>query len=243
MKKILKTLKEKWAEYILEILVIIIGIIAAFMLNSWHEDRKDHKEETIILTNLMEDLKDDVEGFNESLKWLSFRKAHVDSILWIIENPKIPVNHPKLVHWLITSGYILDYTPVFPTYSEIVGSGKLSLIQSMEIKKALAEYQSDFINDLRIFSSYDEGIKKIELKAMSYIDGRPIGQFFYDDFDSLNSQLSIDLISLRKDKELIGLLKHNAYHTQVEMNMKLLDYIPAADALIQNIQQEIDSRK
>jgi hypothetical protein len=36
MKKILETLKLKWAEYLLEIMVIVIGIIVAFNLDAWH---------------------------------------------------------------------------------------------------------------------------------------------------------------------------------------------------------------
>ena len=42
MKKILKTLKVKWAEYLLEIFVIIIGIISAYMLTvGMKEERKE----------------------------------------------------------------------------------------------------------------------------------------------------------------------------------------------------------
>lgn len=239
MEKLIRTLRNKWEEYILEVLVIIFGILGAFALNNWNENRKNRNEESTILSNLVEDLKADKAGLEESIVWLTNRMAHVDSILTLIENPGLLVNEAKLVHWLITSGYILDYTPVYPTYTEILGSGKLSLIESEEIKKLLSYYKSNFDNDVRVFTSYDAGIKRIEHKALSYVSARPVAQFYGDNLDSLNKGISVDLEKIRKDEELIALLKHNAYHTQVERNMKILEYIPMADSLIEMIQSEL----
>jgi hypothetical protein len=52
MKKILETLKNKWAEYLLEILVIMIGILGAYQLDEWREKQRDKIESDRLLENI-----------------------------------------------------------------------------------------------------------------------------------------------------------------------------------------------
>ena len=96
-----------------------------------------------------------------------------------------------------------------------------------------------FDNDVRVFTSYDVGVKRIEFKALSYTNGKPIAQFFGDDYKLKNNNVTVDRVKLLNDEELLALLKHNAYHTQVEINMKTLEYIPMADSLIKIIESEL----
>ncbi|WP_075352530.1 DUF6090 family protein [Algoriphagus marinus] len=65
MKRILSILKEKWPEYILEILVITIGILGAFALNNWNESRLSEREERILLSNIREDLINTIKKFEK----------------------------------------------------------------------------------------------------------------------------------------------------------------------------------
>lgn len=67
MKKILETLKQKWTEYLLEIIVITVGIFGAFLLNNWNEDKKLAREELKILKELHGDLGQNMEDINADL--------------------------------------------------------------------------------------------------------------------------------------------------------------------------------
>jgi hypothetical protein len=59
VKRILQTLSQKWPEYLLEILVLIIGIYGAFELENWNTERKDNKQKSVYLTHILANLEDD----------------------------------------------------------------------------------------------------------------------------------------------------------------------------------------
>ena len=65
MKRVFNTLSQKWPEYLLEILVITIGILGAFLLNSWNEGRKSTNATKASLTNVLQDLRQDSVQFHQ----------------------------------------------------------------------------------------------------------------------------------------------------------------------------------
>lgn len=59
MKQIIETIKRKWSEYLLEVIVIIVGIIGAFMVDSWHDNRQLIKIEKEKYSKMITDLAQD----------------------------------------------------------------------------------------------------------------------------------------------------------------------------------------
>ena len=59
MKKIISLIKQKWADYLLETIVIMIGILSAFGLNNWKDNQRERADELNILEELARDLEED----------------------------------------------------------------------------------------------------------------------------------------------------------------------------------------
>jgi cytochrome c biogenesis protein CcdA len=70
MKKIFQVLKNRWAEYVIEILVIIIGITLSFFFNNLKENRVERKEEIKLLASIHENLATDTLTLDARLKIL-----------------------------------------------------------------------------------------------------------------------------------------------------------------------------
>ncbi len=86
MKKILETLKQKWAEYLLEILVITLGILLAFGLNSWNEWKKERKKEREILIDIAENLETNIKALEDDIEYLNLLDKSSEIILTSIYN-------------------------------------------------------------------------------------------------------------------------------------------------------------
>jgi hypothetical protein len=76
MKRILTTLSQKWPEYLLEILVITVGILGAFTLNNWSEGLKQHQSDINFLKNLKYELELDTAALNDKIR--IYRNINVD---------------------------------------------------------------------------------------------------------------------------------------------------------------------
>ena len=80
MKRIIETFKQKWPNYLLEVIVIACGILLAFGLNNWNDGRKRKQLEIEILKGIRSDLLKDTIDINVNIRGFSPQISR-DSIL------------------------------------------------------------------------------------------------------------------------------------------------------------------
>ncbi len=85
MKRIIETLKSKWPEYFLEVIVITIGILGAFILNNWNENRKL----SIDIENLFSSFENELEANIKTSSSLISYGYGLDSTLTLYLNNEI----------------------------------------------------------------------------------------------------------------------------------------------------------
>lgn len=149
MKRILTTLSEKWPEYILEILVITIGILGAFALNNWNEERKESNQEEIAFGQLMNELEQDANWLKYNLKLIAHRERALRDLA-----AEQSVAQDSISHYI--NRYV-QFTGVDSKYLGLKSSNQLSIISDEDLRNAITRYYEVTYRNLKDWIDYHKG--------------------------------------------------------------------------------------
>lgn len=222
-----------------EILLVVIGILIALQVNNWNEARKDTRTKDILLQNLLVDIEADLVSMEILHEQLSDRIAQADYLLSIIENPELPVDTLQTAVALSRVGWVLTYTPTFATYNEIMSSGRLSLIESVELKKGLADYKSTVEDSRRIAETYNKGLKEVELLSATFLERIPDGSNKFSGIPEEYGVIGVHFDTMLESERFTELLKHISFHTSQSINYGSRFIIPRAERVKEFLVEEI----
>ena len=98
--------KNNWKKYTYEFLSVFFAVVFAFLLQSWHEKRKEHKAESKILSEILNGLEKDLGDAKEN------RKGHEIGIIanhyWrdVLENKPVDFDSIGNMYISLTRDFI-----------------------------------------------------------------------------------------------------------------------------------------
>jgi hypothetical protein len=145
MKRILTTLSHKWPEYLLEILVLIIGIYGAFALESWNDERKEHEEILNYIQSIKKDIEADEALFTRVNQILYKQVIAGEYIIPILESEKLVIEDSlKFILRFndLTSAVIISHQNT--TWDYVNTSGIISKINDPLLTDQLQNYYREY---------------------------------------------------------------------------------------------------
>jgi hypothetical protein len=138
MKRLLFVLW-KWAEYVLELIVIALGIFGALLLNNWNEDNKDRREERRVMISLQQELSENVKKFDKIYNLQSDRH---EIVLKMIQNVYEDAPFDTIDANLNSVAYSWTYDPSLGIYNSIISSVKIDLISHTDLKNKVSAFRN-----------------------------------------------------------------------------------------------------
>lgn len=146
MKKIIDHIKEEWYKYVLEVLVITIGILGAFALNNWNEERQARATEKVILTNLKTEVEANVDILGETMRrhWHSFYCG--SELLKLFGTDVSDIPSSQLDSIISYAETVWTFESRDGTIKSIISSGNLDYIQNDSLKAMITSFDGEVIN-------------------------------------------------------------------------------------------------
>ena len=148
MKKIITLLKEKWGEYLIEIIVITLGIFGAFILNNWNESRKQNERFKIFTEQLYNTVDKDIEYYNSQELYYSQQLEFIDNIL----NDQINYSKEKLLIFLFSlDSYHKNYQSESKLLLNFMDLNEENEKQNKIVREVISYLLSSEYNDVENF--------------------------------------------------------------------------------------------
>jgi hypothetical protein len=240
MKKIATHLRENWIKHCFEILVVAIGVLAAFGLNDWNEWRKTRIKEIGILEDLIQGLEQDLNVINYNIDKHERAKKSCEIILKVIEEDAGFTDslapHFASIHYYTVSNFEQ------PAYESLKSIG-FEIISNKELRLKLIELYAGW------FKILDENQKLLTDDIFSI--KRNFNQDHFDKFFLFDTSVESfyaghmipnDFANLKKDKQFKYHLKslHAGHSTFLFQNYITVDTV---NDLIKELENEINQLK
>ena len=130
-------LRSDWFRYGFETLAVIVGILIAFGLENWNQERKEKKVVYTLLEEMVENLNSDIRQFERNIVGQNNLIDRIDLLVEHLENRK--PYQDTLRHHFKRMNWYEDFFPISNAYESLKEIGVENKI-SMQLKRSIAHH-------------------------------------------------------------------------------------------------------
>jgi len=234
MKRILTTLSQKWPEYILEILVIVIGIYGAFALDRWNENTAAINKEKILLNAVNNEFIANKEQFK---KVVANHKQVYAHLQWLKQ--QMPFNqhtNKDSLHSHFRGTWTTQtFNPSASSIDAIVNTGSLDIIRNEELRNLLVKW-----DDVLLDYQEEENMAKDFHWGEYFSSWRTLIDFDHF-FDGGSGFIDVEVLNGRIAKNLI--VQRSAHFRIILTDGELEEIDEMLDRIIELTDQQVIATK
>lgn len=133
---------ENWFAVVIDLVVVVVGLFIGLQVDTWWGNRQDERREGVYLSEIQEDFELNKARLETTIAHLE--KA-IQNVLFLHEQAALAepnVSAQELNDRFTSISSMPTFIPVDRAYRNLTGSGDLRLLQSRDLKNAVAEYYS-----------------------------------------------------------------------------------------------------
>ncbi|GAA4241996.1 DUF6090 family protein [Winogradskyella damuponensis] len=138
----------KFSKYLIyaigEIILVVVGILIALQINNTSNFNEQRKLEQEYLTSLQSEFKTNLTKINTAIQENEHRVQTLEKLLTLFDKKVLDTVSEQTVSHLLAPifGSHINYAPSTGVLSDIISSGKLSLILNKDLRQHLASFES-----------------------------------------------------------------------------------------------------
>lgn len=139
--------EEKFRKYLLyaigEIILIMFGILLAVQIQEWNQEKKDRKEERLILSRLSSELKNNSDRLSSFFTGFERKEEALNLVSSVFKGK--PVENDSIFLTVLITSSLWGWT-VQPlqrlVFDEVNNTGRLVIVQNTELRETITELYS-----------------------------------------------------------------------------------------------------
>ncbi len=133
---------QNWTAVALDFVIVVVGVFIGIQVSNWNDARSLREREKVYLEQLLIDLESDRKTGERGIASAASVDAAADRVLAVLEGgaSAAQISDAELMRSLPFAGYAYLPQGNPTTYNEMISTGALGLLDSVELKRAFGEY-------------------------------------------------------------------------------------------------------